>query len=344
MSLSELSQIPGVSGDEQAVRAFIAAAIREHVDRMWADSMGNLFAIKGEHLPGPRVMLCAHMDEVGLIVNHIGDDGTLGFAAVGGIDPRVLPGVWVQVGPDRIPGVIGTKPPHLKSSSEREKPIEMDSLYIDIGADSADEAKQRVHLGAYASFWTDFETFGDGCAKGKAFDDRVGCHVLIETLRQPVRHPVLAAFTVQEELGLRGAQVAAYTLKPDAALVLEGTTCADLPSVDGHGQSTRLGGGPALTVADRSAIAHPGLLRTLIDAAESAGTPYQLKRTTFGGTDAGAIQTSEVGIPVAVVSVPCRYIHSPVSMLQLNDVQAAIQLVRAFLQAIPTEGDPPWMR
>lgn len=344
MSLSNLSTIPGVSGDEHKVRSFIADAIRDHVDRMWVDSMGNLFAVKGEQLPGPRVMLCAHMDEVGLIVNQIDDDGTLKFATVGGIDSRVLPGVWVKIGPDQIPGVIGTKPPHLKSRTEREKPADMDSLYIDIGAGSADEANERVHLGAYASFWTDFEAFGDGCAKGKAFDDRVGCHILIETLRRPLQRPVLAAFTVQEELGLRGAQVATYALQPDAALILEGTTCADIPLAEPHGQSTRLGAGPALTIADRSAIVHPGLLRALVDVAEEAGIPYQWKRTTFGGTDAGAIQTSEAGVPVAVIAVPCRYIHTPVSMLSLADVEAAGRLVRKFLEAIPTEGDPPWTR
>lgn len=344
MSLSELSTLPGVSGDEGRVREAIAARIRDHVDHMWVDSMGNLYAVKGAHLPGPRLMLCAHMDEVGLIVTHIEENGLLRFDTVGGIDPRVLPGIWVQVGPDRHPGVIGTKPPHLKRDSERERPVPADNLFIDVGAASASEAERLVQPGAYASFWTEYEETGDGRAKGKAFDDRVGCHILIEVLRRPVNTPLFAAFTVQEEVGLRGATVAAFALQPDAAIVLEGTICADLPLSVPHGESTRLGGGPALTIADRTLIAHPGLVRSLVRVAEDAAIPFQWKRTTFGGTDGGAIHTAGSGIPTAVVSVPCRYLHTPASVLSLQDVADALRWIGAYVDSISPEGDPPWMR
>lgn len=338
MSLSELSNLPGVSGDETAVRTYIIEAIRPHVDEMWIDPLGNLIATKGKNLPGPNVMLCAHMDEVGLIITHVEDDGTLRFGTVGGIDPRVLPATFLRIGNGLVPGVIGTKPIHLKNAAERNKPVDGDDLFIDIGARDRSEAESLVKPGDYASFWTDYEELGDGRAKGKAFDDRVGCHVLIEVLKGPHATPITAAFTVQEEIGLRGAQVAAQAIQPDLAVVLEGTTCADIPLSIPHGESTRLGHGPALTVADRSTIAHPQVVQGLVAAAERAQVPFQWKRTTFGGTDAGAIHRAGTGIPTGIVSVPCRYIHTPAAMLSLADVSHTKQLVQAFLESIPVGG------
>lgn len=338
MSLSELSTLRGVSGDEAAVRAYISEQIREFVDEMWVDPMGNLFARKGSDLSGPHVMLAAHMDEVGLLVTHIEDDGLLRFDTVGGIDPRVLPSVWVKVGPEGVPGVIGAKAIHLKKPSERNKPVPREEMYIDIGARDKAEAEKLVEPGNYATFWTDYEELGDRRAKGKAFDDRVGCHVLMELLKGEAVTPLTAVFTVQEEIGLRGAQVAAYTVQPDLAVVLEGTTCADIPLSYPHGESTRLGHGPAITVADRSTVVHPRMVQLLIDAGEKVGVPYQLKRTTFGGTDAGAIHRAAAGIPTGIVSVPCRYIHTPAAMLSLDDVDNTIRLMQAFLDSIPAGG------
>lgn len=336
MWLSELSPLPGVSGDEGRVRDRIIEALRGHVDRMWVDSLGNLFALKGAQLPGPRLLVCAHMDEVGLIVTSIEDDGTLRFQNVGGIDARVLPGIFVRVGDDLAPGVIGTKPIHLKKASEREKVIDADALYIDIGAKSRSDAEKRVAPGAYASFWTEYEEWPSGLAKGKAFDDRVGCAILIELLLQAQPNaPLIAAFTVQEELGLRGAQVVAEAVQPQAALVLEGTTCADIPLSEPHGESTRLGDGPALTLADAHTIAHPGMVKALMRTAEAAQIPFQWKRTLFGGTDAGALQYSGPGIPTGIVSVPCRYIHTPAALLSLSDVAHTQRLVQSFVASFP---------
>lgn len=338
MSLSDLSLLRGVSGNEAAVRTYISEQIRSYVDEMWVDPMGNLIARKGTGLSGTHVMLAAHMDEVGLLITHIEDDGMLRFDNVGGIDARVLPSVFVQIGPDAVPGVIGAKPIHVKKPDERNRPVERDDLFIDIGAREKAEAEKLVQPGDYATFWTDYEELGDRRAKGKAFDDRVGCHILIELLKGEVTSPLTAAFTVQEEIGLRGAQVAAQAIQPDMAVVLEGTTCADIPLSIPHGESTRLGHGPAITIADRSTVVHPRMVQLLIEAGERAGVPYQLKRTTFGGTDAGAIHRAGPGIPTGIVSVPCRYIHTPAAMLHLDDVEHAKGLMRAFLDSIPVGG------
>lgn len=325
--------LPGVSGNEDAVRRYIADQIRAHVDEMWVDPLGNLIARKGSHLPGPHLMLAAHMDEVGLMITHIEDDGLLRFSTVGGIDPRVLPSTFLRIGKDQVPGVIGAKPIHLKKADERNKPVPFDDLFIDIGARDRAEAERLVKVGDYAVFWTDYEELGERRAKGKAFDDRVGCHVLIELLKGPVSSPLTAAFTVQEEIGLRGAKVAAQAVQPDYAVVLEGTTCADIPLSVPHGESTRLGRGPAITMADRTTVVHPKMVQALIEAAERANVPYQIKRTTFGGTDAGSIHRAGAGIPTGVVSVPCRYIHSPAAMLSLDDVANTIRLMQAFLES-----------
>lgn len=334
MSLCDLSNLPGVSGDEGAVRERIIELVRPYVDIMWIDPIGNLIAQKGMAHRGPHIMLCAHMDEVGLIITHIQDDGTLRFRPVGGIDARVLPATYVRIGKDLVPGVIGSKPIHLKKTSERERPVEADDLFIDIGDRSRDEAEKLVQPGDYASFMTDYEEIGDRRAKGKAFDDRVGCHVIIEVLKGSYDVPVTAVFTVQEEIGLRGAQVAAQAIQPDVAVVLEGTTCADIPLSIPHGESTRLGEGPALTVADRTTIAHPYVLKALVRAAERANVPYQWKRTTFGGTDAGSIHRAGSGVPTGIVSVPCRYIHTPAAMLSLDDVDNTVRLMGSFLESI----------
>lgn len=338
MSLSELSMLPGVSGNEDAVRRYIADQIRAHVDEMWVDPLGNLIARKGMHLSGPHLMLAAHMDEVGLMITHIEEDGLLRFKTVGGIDPRVLPSTFLRVGKDQVPGVIGAKPIHLKKAEERNKPVPFDDLFIDVGARDRAEAERLVKVGDYAVFWTDYEELGERRAKGKAFDDRVGCHVLIELMKGPVSSPVTAAFTVQEEIGLRGAKVAAQAIQPDYAVVLEGTTCADIPLSVPHGESTRLGHGPAITMADRTTVVHLKMVQALIEAGRRANVPYQIKRTTFGGTDAGSIHLAGSGVPTGVVSVPCRYIHSPAALLSLDDVEHAIRLMQAFVESNPFRG------
>ncbi len=335
MILRELSEIPGVSGDEHRVREAIWQAVRDRVDGGRVDPMGNLITWKGADKPGPRVMIAAHMDEVGLMVTRIDKDGLLHFRKVGGIDDRVLAAKAVRVGPDGVPGVIGMKPVHLLKPADTRKPVPEQELVIDIGASSKEEAERVVKLGAYASFATAYGEFGNGLVKGKAFDDRAGCALLVELLALEFPFPVYGVFTVQEEIGLRGARVAAYDVAPDLAIVLEATTCADIPGAEPHGQSTWLGKGPAITVMDAATIPARPLVQGLVEAAENRGIPWQWRRTAFGGTDAGAIHLTRAGVPAAAVSVPCRYIHSPCAFMSLSDFEYARQLVAGFLEDVP---------
>lgn len=341
--LQALSEAAGVSGAEGEVRRLIAQRAAPLADRLETDVMGNLVAWRyPEGASGPDgtpvVMLAAHMDEVGLLVSHIEGDGTLRFRKVGGIDDRVLMGQHVRIGPRSIPGVIGVKPFHLQKPDERGRAEEASQLVIDIGADSREQAEKAVELGDFAVFATRFQMLGERRALGKAFDDRVGCAVLLQILARRYPVSVAAVFTVQEEVGTRGAEVAAYHVGPDLALVLEGTTCADIAGSEPHAEATRLGEGPALSVMDATSIASPALVRLLVRTAEQERIPYQWRRVTAGGNDAGPIHTSRFGVPCATVSVPCRYIHGPAAICDLRDAEGAVRLVRGFLAQLGQTG------
>ena len=339
MILKELSEAIGVSGNEDAVRKIIADAVRDYVDELRTDTLGNLFAVKkARGAQGAKrafkVMLAAHMDEVGLMITGHDGNGGLRFQPVGGIDDRVLLGKMLLVGPDKIPGVIGVKPVHLLKGDEGKQVIKMDDMRIDIGASSKEEAEGLVKLGQVAAFSTRYNKVGR-TATGKAFDDRAGCAVLVELLKG-ARFPfdLHAVFTVQEEVGLRGARVAASAVEPDCAFVLEGTICDDLPKDKDTSPTTELGKGPAISLMDRSAFADRRLVDHLIATAEKLGIPYQFKQPGIGGTDAGAITRSKAGVPTAPVAVPCRYIHSPVSRLSLDDFEDTVRLMRESLKRL----------
>lgn len=332
MYLEQLSNLSGVSGDEGKVRRAIAGLLRKHPLEISADSIGNLLVRKEGRRRAAGVMLAAHMDEVGLMVVSVEKSGHLKFKAVGGIDSRVLVAKSVLVGPQGIPGVIGTRAVHLQKPGERKKPYEIEHLYIDIGAKNREEAEKHVRIGTYVSFDSTFMNIGDGCHVGKAFDDRAGCSVLLELLLDPGCPGFDAAFTVQEEIGLRGAQVAAYTLMPQKALALEGTAAADTPGTENENSSTMLGKGPAISIMDRSLMVDREILQGLIGAAESAGLNYQFRRFTGGATDAGAIALSGEGARAGVVSVPCRYIHSPRSVIKESDLKDTVSLVSRWLE------------
>jgi endoglucanase len=295
--------------------------------------MGNVLAFKrGTGRNRLRVMLAAHMDEIGLMVVGHDNDGFLKVRAVGGIDPRLLPGALFLVGPERVPGVIGLKPVHLLKEGEAEKVLQIEDLVVDIGAKSKDEAKRLAPLGTCAAFATQFQQVGPDTVSGKAFDDRAGCAVLVELLRgERFRFDLHAAFTVQEEVGLRGAGVAAYAIEPDCAFALEGTVADDLPKEKDASPTTQLGKGPAITVMDRSVISDRRLLRLLTSTAEELDIPYQVKQPGIGGTDAGAIHRSRAGVPSVTVAVPSRYIHSPVALLNLKDFDNTVRLMRESL-------------
>jgi putative aminopeptidase FrvX len=331
MILKELSEAFGVSGNEDDVRAIVLDAVREHVDEVKVDALGNVLTFKrGTGRRRMRVMLDAHMDEVGLMVVGHDNDGFLQVRSVGGIDPRVLPGTLLQVGPERIYGVIGVKPIHLLKENADKAP-KLEDLVVDVGAKSKDEARKLAPLGTYAAFATRFRELGP-TVRGKAFDDRAGCAVLVELLRgERFRFDLHAVFTVQEEVGLRGARVAAYAIEPDCAFALEGTVADDMPKDKDTSPTTELGQGPAITVMDRSFIADRRLVRLLTSTAGELGIPYQIKQPGIGGTDAGAIHLTREGVPSVTVAVPCRYIHSPVALLSLDDFNNTVRLMRASL-------------
>ncbi len=331
MILKELSEAFGVSGNEDDVRAIVLDAVREHVDEVKVDALGNVLAFKrGTGRQRMRVMLAAHMDEVGLMVVGHDNDGFLRVRSVGGIDPRLLPGTLLQVGSERISGVIGAKPIHLLKENA-DKVAKLEDLVVDVGAKSKDEARKLAPLGTYATFATRFRELGP-TVRGKAFDDRAGCAVLVELLRgERFRFDLHAVFTVQEEVGLRGARVAAYAIEPDCAFALEGTVADDMPKDKDTSPTTELGQGPAITVMDRSFIADRRLVRLLTSTAEELGIPYQIKQPGIGGTDAGAIHLTREGVPSVTVAVPCRYIHSPVALLSLDDFNNTVRLMRASL-------------
>jgi len=347
MYLEQLANACGVSGDEGSVRKIILEAIKPHVDHWRIDAMGNLFATRNCRQPvdGPplRVMVTAHMDEVGFLITRISGSGLLKFEPVGGFDPRVLLGKAVVVGPDKLPGVIGLKPIHLLNSGEYNKAVNIDAMSIDVGATGRADAK--VNPGDFATFATQFGYLGGqprrrkdrGRVKGKAFDNRVGCAILIELLRGDYPVDLIAVFTVQEEVGMRGAHVAAFAAHPDAALVLEATAADDLPALDEDAEPglPRLDHGPAITVMDRSFIPDRRMVDALIEAATAAGLPYQFKRPGIGATDAGAVHLAREGIPAAVVSVPTRFIHGPVAVLELADFWRTHQLAATALRHLP---------
>jgi len=342
MLLKALTEAFGVSGDEQEVRDILREHISPHCDEVETDALGNLVAIKRGSEDGPKVMIAAHMDEIGLMVTSIEKTGFLRFSPIGGVDPRVLVSKAVHVGKGRIPGVIGAKPIHLQKREEADSPFELDALLIDIGAKDKDEAEKLVKLGDGIVFATRYQDIGSNRAKAKAFDDRVGCAVLAEILSMDRRWDLSlqAVFTSQEEVGARGAQVAAYRLEPDLAIALEGTTASDVPGSKEHQYSTALGKGPAITHADASFVADPRIVRRLVEAAEAANIPFQMRELVVGGTDAGRIHLLREGIPAGAVSVPTRYIHSPVSIIDRSDYENATKLVAAFLDSIQERGLP----
>lgn len=341
MLLRELSEAIGVSGQEDAVRRVILPAIKEHAADIRIDSLGSITAVRpGTDAGALRVMVTAHMDEVGFMVTGFDSDGLIHFAPVGGVDERILPGLRVKIGTKPVPGVIIWPPIHKTAGQNNTTKIS--ALRIDIGASSKDEAAGRVQRGDRVAFDSQYMELGEHMLRGKSFDNRVGCSLLVDILQGgPYPVTVLAAFTVQEEVGLRGARVAARALKPDVALVLEGTTANDIPNPaadpdddEDINPACRLGDGPALTIMDRSMIADPRLLAFLRQTAETNSIPYQLKTQLGGGTDAGAIHMVNAGVPSAVISVPCRYIHSPAAYLRRDDYNNTLRLLQAALNSL----------
>ena len=311
-TLETLCGLNGVSGREDEVRDYILERAMPFADEIRTDPMGNLMIFKkGAVAPARRIMLAAHMDEVGLIVTSVTEEGYLRCAAAGGIDRRILPGKRVFLGPDRIPGLVGIKPIHLSDEEERKKIPAWKDFYIDIGADGREAAERLVRPGELAAFDDAVVRFGDGFIKAKAIDDRAGCATMLELLESDLPCDCWFAFTVQEEVGCRGAQAAARSIEPEVALVLEGTTAADVPSAKGADAICRPGHGVVIPFMDRGTIYDRELYSLLGRLAEENGLPWQTKTRVAGGTDGSVIQRSGAGVRVAAVSVAVRNIHSP---------------------------------
>jgi len=325
--LERLSNACAVSGDEQQVRKIVLDEVRGAVDELRVDALGNVLAVKKARVDNPlRVMLDAHMDEVGFMIVDDDKDGLFQFERVGGIDERTLPGKTVLVGKDNIPGVIGAKPIHLTEPGETENKIPIESLRIDVGLNGGG----KVKVGDRATFATRFRQVGPSLF-GKALDDRLGVAILIELLRHaPENVELLASFSVQEEIGLRGARVAAFGFNPDLAIAVDSTPAFDLPHHEDaeHGvHNTRLGAGPAIYIADQGTLSDPRLIRHLAQTGETLGIPFQFRQPGGGGTDAGAIHRVRSGVPAVSVSVPGRYAHTAQMVARLEDWENTLALV-----------------
>ena len=330
--LEKLCNAVSVSGDESEVRKIVLEKVKRYADEVKVDALGSVLVTKkGKGAQRVRVMLDAHMDEVGFMLVAEDGEGIYEFKTIGGIDPRNLAGKQVVVGKDHTPGVIGAKPIHLTTSSERKKSISADLLRIDIGTGG------KASLGERGTFAPNFRRVGPSLMS-KALDDRLGIATLIELVKSaPSNIDLLAAFTVQEEIGLRGAKVAAQYFNPDIAIAIDATPANDLPmQYEGENTfyNTKLGLGPAIYVNNSSTIDDPRLVRFLQETAEKSKIPYQIRQPGGGGTNAGAIQKALAGVPVVSVSVPHRYTHTAMSIARLNDWKNTLALLHAALKRI----------
>lgn len=372
----ELTEIIAVSGNEFLLAELIRKKLTGKVDQIWSDNLGSLYGlIKGNSPKGgskkqdttgkrPKngpssvlkkrelksfsplqkkistIMLDAHMDEVGFLISHITKNGFLNFVPIGCWDNRIFLGQAVKILSNKgkeFHGVIGSKPPHLMTREDQNRPISVKDLYIDLGfSTSKDVQKNGLGIGSPGTLYSPFMELPKGMIRGKAFDNRTGVNILLHLAdyfsnsKAPV--DLVFSFSVQEEVGLRGAGPAAFSLDPDVALVVENTTAGDVPGINESDCPAVVGKGPAITVADNSVLPSSLTNNRLVQNARRDKIPFQWKKPIFGGTNAGRIQQSGAGIPVSVVSVPCRYIHSPTSLLSVGDVHDTIRLIRAFIE------------
>lgn len=330
--LETLSNAVGVSGSEGEIRKVIFAELEALADEIKVDALGNVLVTRlARSATAPlRVMLDVHMDEVGFMIVADEGEGLYSFETVGGIDERQLPGKPVWVGSEHLPGVIGAKPIHLIEPEERRSAISKSSLRIDLGPGGAGKAK----IGDYATFATKFMQIGSSL-RGKALDDRLGVATLIELVKHaPDNVTLLASFAVQEEIGGRGAKVAAYTFDPDLAIAVDSTPAFDLPREDDEENTVyncRLGAGPAIYISDAGTISDPRLIRFITQTAETLAIPYQFRQPGGGGTDAGMIHKVRAGIPSVSISVPGRYAHTANLLANADDWQNTLQLLHAVL-------------
>ncbi len=332
--LKSLTEAVGVSGAEKEIRDLIKRKIKRHVDDLRVDVMGNLIAYKqGTGESELKIMVDAHMDEVGLMITEVDANGTGKFMKVGGITDQALLGKTVQVGGKKIPGVIGAKPIHLlKTQAERRKVVSALNMRVDIGAASKDAGKAKMKVGDRVSFLSEYQEWGN-MAVGKALDNRCGCAILINLLRsEPYPFDLYAVFSVQEEIGLRGAKAAARSVNPDVALILETTPAYDLPNETDVSPNVSLGKGVSVYVMDRQAIQSPRFVRQIMQIAQAHHIPYQIRQPGGGSANAASAQRAGAGAFTATIAVPIRYPHAPAGMISLGDFAHTQQLAEAILR------------
>ena len=337
----ELSSLLGVSGYEDDVSDFILHTINDNnlADKAWKDKLGNVLVIKKGKSDQERILFDAHVDEIGFMISHVEKKGFLRFIPVGGWDTRILLGQPIIIKSDLgkvYHGLIGSKPPHLTSLGERKKNVDIPDMYIDIGMTSNEELENAgIRIGTIGTLFAPFEELPNNFVRGKAFDDRTGCNVLLNLLTElkdaELEDTLVFNFAVQEEFGRIGTVPGAYTLEPTMAIAVENTTAADVPGIRESENPAYLREGPAITIADKSIICSKHINRRLTENAKKKGIKFQFKKPMYGLTDAGKIQESRQGVPSTVVSVPCRYIHSPTSLLNLEDILSTINLLKAFI-------------
>lgn len=323
MLLKELSELNSVSGNEGKIRKFIIEKIKDYVDDIKIDKIGNIIAYKPGKDTDSKVMISAHMDEVGLIINNINSEGLLGFTLVGDIDSRILISKPVLIGDKEIQGVIGAKPIHLQKKEERKKALDYSELYIDIGTSSKEQSEKFVSVGDYVSFKSNFIEFGDNLLKGKALENRSGCNILIDVLKKENNISFYAVFSVMKEIGIFGGQPATYSIDPDINIIL-----------DSYSGESKLGNGPVLSFMEKGAYLNGDLTKTTIDISIKKNIPYQICGFDNNKSDASNIQTSGCGSKTIKISVPCKYRRSGVTVVNKEDVNNTKILLEEVLNDI----------
>ena len=338
--LEKLSNAYGVSGFEDDVRNLMMGELKGHVDDLDVDNMGNLIATKNGKPDGKKVMLAAHMDEIGLIVRYIDKNGFIKFSKLGGINDQMLLNqeVYIHSNGEKILGVIGSKPPHRMKAAEKKKPVQYENMFIDIGASDKENAEEMVNVGDPITIKQKFAELKNDLVMGNAMDNRVGCAILLEVMKRARSDATIYGVgTVQEEVGLKGAKTAAYRINPDMALALDVTISGDHPGMKEEDAPAKAGEGPCIILTDasgRGIITHPQVKELLIQVAEEEEIPYQLEVSEGGTTDATAIHLTREGIPTGVISPPSRYIHTPVSVVNIKDVENAVKLILAVVNRL----------
>lgn len=333
--LVTLCELSGTPSQEDCVRDFIQSELKPYASSIKVDALGNLIVEKKGAISGhKKLLVCAHMDEVGIIITHINDNGYLKFQFVGGVDRRVAIGKTVAIGDNRIVGLIGLKAYHMVSKAEEKKVPKTEELYIDIGATSKEDALAKIAIGDYGVFTAKAERLSDGIFKAKAIDDRLGCAIMMTLIKESLPMDVTFVFTAMEEVGTRGIFGPAFSVTPDIALVLETTTAADLPDVKGAKQVCHVGKGPVIGLIDGATIYDRTLFELLRTTAQERDIPWQVKSYLAGGNDARTLQRSKEGVQVAGISAPIRYLHAPSSVGSISDFEHCLTLARGFIEKI----------